>query len=375
MCKHEEFFDEVAARNSYTDKMIIEGMTLEKVELFLKSLGVDDSEIEIYPDKNYLICPTICHNPLDEAESMKLYYYGKTKNFHCYTECSENFSIITLYQRYMALNHQEVAYHEAIYYLRQFVDTDSLDDIETEKEETYDYKEDLPRQSIISLPEVNKHVLDYFIPYCHPLWQMEGITGDAQSIFNIRFSLANNRIIIPHLDIDGRLIGIRERALDEEDLEYGKYRPVQICGEMYNHQLGFNLYGIYEHKEAIQRTKRVVIYEGEKSVLKDTAYYGKYSVAVATCGSQLNRFQINLLIQKLGVNEIILAYDKEYDNWFSEQGIEYRQKLINKCEKYRGMANFYYLFDEHNLLDKKDAPCDKGQETLELLMKRRIKIK
>ena len=48
--------------------------------------------------------------------------------------------------------------------------------------------------------------------------------------------------------------------------------------------------------------------------MKDSAYYGPYSVAVATCGSQLNRFQINLLIQKLGVNEIILALDKEYLN-------------------------------------------------------------
>lgn len=113
----------------------------------------------------------------------------------------------------------------------------------------------------------------------------------------------------------------------------------------------------------------------EKSVLKDSAYYGPYSVAVATCGSQLNRFQINLLIQELGVNEIILAYDKEYDHCFSEEGMNYRKKLISKCEKYRGMADFYYLFDEHNVLDKKDAPCDKGQEQLEFLMKRRIKIK
>ena len=66
---------------------------------------------------------------------------------------------------------------------------------------------------------------------------------------------------------------------------------------------------------------------------------------------------------------------KEYDECFSEKGKEYRKKLNNKSEKYRGMADFYYLFDEHNVLDKKDAPCDKGQEQLEFLMKRRIKIK
>ena len=107
----------------------------------------------------------------------------------------------------------------------------------------------------------------------------------------------------------------------------------------------------------------------------DDSFYGPYSVAVATCGSQLNRFQINLLVQELGVNEIILAYDKEYKEPYSEKGVFYRKKLIEKCEKYRGLANFYYIFDEHNLLKEKDAPCDRGQEVLEELMKRRIKIK
>ena len=130
-----------------------------------------------------------------------------------------------------------------------------------------------------------------------------------------------------------------------------------------------------EHKKAIQLTKRAIIYEGEKSCMLDDMYYGPYSVAVATCGSQLNKFQINLLVKELGVSEIILAYDKEYDNCFDEKGKEYRQKLIEKCEKYRGLATFYYLFDEHNLLNKKDAPCDKGKDILEELMKRRIKIK
>ena len=30
----------------------------------------------------------------------------------------------------------------------------------------------------------------------------------------------------------------------------------------------------------------------------DDMYYGPYSVAVATCGSQLNKFQINLLVKE-----------------------------------------------------------------------------
>lgn len=231
---------------------------MDKVVLFLKSLGVEN--IERHPD--HLVCPTICHNPIDEAESMKLYYYDKTKNFHCYTECSENFNIIVLYQKYMAINHQEVSYDEALYYIRQFID---VEENEVQPTEIISWKDDFEtqKQSIITLPEVDKNALDYFIPYSHPLWEMEGIPSSIQGLFNIRFSYGTNRIIIPHYDIDGRLIGIRVRAIDEEDMVYGKYRPAQIGERMFNHQLGFNLYGIWEHKEAIRKTKRVVVYEGE----------------------------------------------------------------------------------------------------------------
>lgn len=376
MCKFAStYYDEVAIRNSYTDKNLVTAFSLEDVERFLRSLGVQDIDVQ----DDYLVCPTICHNPIDEADNMKLYYYDKTKNFHCYTQCSENFSVISLYQRYMELNHQKVSYDEAIYYLRKFLTLQLEDEgevvispraIEVNQEPLV-----FEKASVVSLPEYNKNVLDYFLPMSHPSWLDEGITSLVQEQFNIRFSYEQNKIIIPHYDIKGRLVGVRARAFEEEDLKYGKYRPVQIGSEMYNHQLGFNLYGIWEHKEAIQRSKRVVIYEGEKSVLKDSSYYGPYSVAVATCGSQLNRFQINLLVQELGVNEIILAYDKEYKNCFDIKGREYRKKLIGKCEKYRGLATFYYLFDEHNLLDMKDAPCDKGRETLEKLMKRRIIVR
>lgn len=369
-----EFFseiDEIALRNSYSPEALIHSLTLDDVERFLRSLGVADIDRQ----SDYLICPTICHNPIDQADSMKLYYYDETKNFHCYTECSCNFSIIALYQKYMVLNHQEVSYGEAVYYLRQFLSFEDkgidFDFAPKKKEEPQEYKQ----QDFITLPAIEEGTLDLFMPhYHHPLWLNEGITEEVQDQFDIRFSYAQNRIVIPHRDIDGRLVGIRGRAIEEEDIAFGKYRPIQVGTTMYNHQLGFNLYGLWEHRKAIETFRRVVIYEGEKSVLKDSAFYGRNSVAVATCGSQLNRFQINLLVKKLHVDEITLAYDKEFEKPFSAQGEAYRKKLIEKCQRYSYLTNFYYLFDERGLLEQKDAPCDKGKEVLETLMKRRITV-
>ncbi len=77
---------------------------------------------------------------------------------------------------------------------------------------------------------------------------------------------------------------------------------------------------------------------------------------------------------RLEYQRLFNAYDKEYDEPYSPQGRAYREKLIQKCERYRGLANFYYIFDEHNLLNKKDAPCDKGQEVISYWFKTAIQM-
>lgn len=364
------YYDEVAVRNAMTPTSVVSNLTLKNVESFLRSLGV--SNVAVYSD--YLICPTICHNTLENAESMKLYYYDDSKSFHCFTQCSENFNIIELYRRYMRLNHQEITYEEAVEYIKQFVSGKEVElVIDRPFEEVHVPL--ITEMEFVQLPSFNPNAMDVFIKYPHPLWLGEGIGKETMEKFDIRYSILQNKIIIPHHDIDGKLIGIRARALNPEDIERGKYMPIKVGDVLYNHQLGFNLYGLDKHKEAIKKLKRAIIYESEKSVLLDDTYYGKYSTAVATCGSQLNKFQINLLIKKLGVSEIILAYDKEFVLPYDNKGKEYRKKLIDKCNKYKGLAQFYYIFDERNLLHEKDAPCDRGQEILEQLMKGRIAIK
>ena len=58
---------------------IVNSITLEDIRIFLESLGVE--QIAVYEDKGYIVCPTICHNPIEEAESMKLYWYQNNKIF------------------------------------------------------------------------------------------------------------------------------------------------------------------------------------------------------------------------------------------------------------------------------------------------------
>jgi len=352
---------------------IIDSITLDDVRVFLESLGVD--QIAVYEDKDYLVCPTICHNPLDEAESMKLYWYQNNKIFKCYTECNESMSIFTLYQKFMQINYHRVTFEEAVDYVKK-----CIRHITVSKTKKYrpdiDFEQYKFDSTIPQLTEYPKVMLTYFLPYHHPLWLREGIKPEVMDKFNIGLWNAENKITIPHFDIDGRLVGIRARTLDKEEAEeFGKYRPVQIANTLYSHPLHFNLYGIYEHQDAIKKRRSAIIAEGEKSVLLDDGYYGEWSNTVACCGSNLNKFQVSLLTNTLGANEITIAFDKEYEDWRSNEAREYRTKIENMCKKYAGQATFYYIWDMDNLLGHKDSPFDKGKEVFEKLFKHRIKVR
>ena len=365
--------DKEAFLTTLNIKNIIESLTLNDVKNFLESLGVE--QIAVYEDKQYLVCPTICHNPIDEAESMKLYWYQNNKIFRCYTECDEAMSIFELYKKYMALNQYPITLEEAENYVKQF-----LKHVIITSHKTDSYNIDIEKYKFTTnIPILNdypKTVLDYFTHYYHPLWLKDGITKKSMDKFQIKFLLSQNKIIIPHFDINGRLVGIRGRALEKKEIEeFGKYRPIQIGKTLYTYPLQFNLYGIYEHKQGIQKRRSAIIAEAEKSVMLDDGYYDDLSNCVACCGSTFNKYHISLLTNILGANEIIIALDKEYTDWRTDKAKKYREKIERMCKKYANQASFSYIWDYDNVLEEKDSPFDKGKEVFEHLYKTRVKVK
>ena len=72
------------------------------------------------------------------------------------------------------------------------------------------------------------------------------------------------QITIPHFDKDGRFIGLRGRTMVAEDAErYGKYRPIKVNGQMYNHPLGMNLYNFNNSRRNIPKIKKAIVFESE----------------------------------------------------------------------------------------------------------------
>ena len=354
---------------------IIDSITLEDVKNFLEGLGV--TEIQINEEKQYLICPTICHNPVNEESSMKLYWYQDNKIFRCYTECNEAMSIFTLYKKYMALNYYPISDEDAVEYVKR-----SLNHIiairpqERKKKDVIDFNRYKFVAHLPTLKEYNENVLQCFTHYYHPVWLQEGITKQVMDEFNILYSISNNSIVIPQRDLQGRLIGVRERIFDPEKIaKYGKYHPITVGNITYSYSETFALYGIYENQAAIRRRRSAILVEGEKSVMKDAVFHNELANSVAVCTSHTNKYHISMLVDILGVNEIIIAFDKEYDDWRSEEAKIYKKKIEQICKTYRGRASFSYIWDYENLLEKKDSPFDKGKDIFDYLYKNRVKVR
>ena len=314
---------------------IVDGLTISKVKELLKKLGVE----EIIDKGNYLITNTICHNA-DAAEgSLKLYYYDNSKMFMCYSNC-QAMSIFKFLRHYYEERDIEYDWYSDIYNV-------ILDCSNFRPEQGFSIPKYESLQSkygkikrIKELPEYNKGVLDTFVKHYTPEWLNDGITESAMDKYNILYSISQNKIIIPHLDIAGRLVGVRGRALDAWEVEnVGKYMPVRVEQTWYKHPLSMNLYGLYENQENIRKTGVCYVYESEKSVLQMESF-SQPNCAVAVCGSQFNKYQLNLLLKYCHPSEIVLCFDNEEVN-----GDKYFNKLWSICQKYKNYANFSFIYD------------------------------
>lgn len=345
--------------------------TDEIIDILTNSFGA-----HTYQEKtDCIIFPTVCHNIDSTSAKMKLYYYTDSHRFHCYTECSSSFDIFELFKKRYTLLKQPFDFYKDI--LLKIVSKESL----TCHDDNYSYKiqRDKYKQKNrnVILPQFPKNIIDIF-PKDYPAeWSYENISDDTMERFNIRFSPLDNKIIIPHYDINNNLVGIRARCLNEEDIvNYGKYAPIKIEDTWYAHPLSLNLYGININKDAIARARSVIILEGEKGILLYNEIVGsENNNAVAVCGSNLNKLQLQLLIKNFNLNEVIIAFDREYSKYPSIQSEKYFNKLTELCTKYSNYCNFSFIFDTKNLLKEKDSPVDRGKKTFDQLLIDRVKIR
>lgn len=305
------------------------------------------------------ILPTICHNENAEEASHKLYLYKnedtETPIFYCYTECAEGFNIYQLIQKYKALRGEKVSFRDAYKIFHgQAYRSDSSEQVV--KEDTPIPLFEDPR--LVKLPEYSDTVLSLFrdIRAADP-WALEGIDTNVLKKFEVHFSASYQGVMIPHRDWRGRLVGLRIRTYNEEKVKRNKYMPMMINNVYYRHPLSLNLFGIYQNRENILRAKRVILVESEKAVLQAESMFEEENITLAVCGSAISSWQLSMMVYDLGIEELIIAFDKEYSNY--EEMVRYVDRIKSQLGKIEHFVSIAILVDREDVFDLKESPFDR----------------
>lgn len=331
---------------------------------------------------------TICHG----GESHKLCYFTGSKDFFCYTSCGR----MTFFNFIKEIRGatKESFYKDVVLYVAKKLKKDmnkrrvglgprvssqAIKDMR-EIEDTIMINE----RKFDNVVEIDKFydttILNYFDGETfHKSWIDDGISIESMRKYEIKWHEFRNYIIIPHYNVDNKLVGIRRRSFREDDADSRKYMPLYIDGTLYDHPLALNLYGLNHNIDAIRKSKKVIFVEGEKSVLLSDTFYGDNSIALATCGFNISEWQIQTVIN-LGVETVYIGFDKDFDlrlKWQYKEGspekykefLRFESRLNSLAKKFAGRAKVYLIRDKRGLLKKKDAPFDRGKDTFEKLMK------
>lgn len=352
-------------------------LSIDEVENLLSYLGADPHR----QNENIIIARTICHC----GNSHKLFYYNNTKLFRCYTECSDTFDIGQLIIKVREGEGKEISLPQAVIFLKNFfnlIDSKSKDFF-GDDDELKDWKvidryientENSDSKQVVELKFYDDRILNYLPKPRIINWEQEGMTKESIEKHNICYNPSNQSIVIPHYDKDNHLLGIRERTLIKENEIYGKYRPMYLNRKMYNHPLGFNLYNLNNSIENIKKIKKVIIFEGEKSPILYSSYFGiENDISVACCGSNLSNYQVQLLLD-LNVEEIVVAFDKQFKEIGDNEWVGWTKKLTDINKKYSSRVRVSFMFDKWNLLEYKMSPIDAGPEIFLKLFKQRISL-
>jgi hypothetical protein len=349
-------------------KDLREQLSVENIKDILALYGVDVA----HENEEFLVLPTVCHNV--EGGSHKLYYYKDNHMFKCYTECDSVFDVFTLIQKMQDLRDEPVSLPEAIKIAGMDSDID-MTDVDVQARNDMDYLYDLNHTVSNELynPEVldESRVMQAFIysPDALRLWEQEGISTQTLIKYKIKYDPVANAIIIPHYNDEGGLIGVRGRYLNPD--AYAKYKPIVYNGKTLSHKTSRVVYGLNFNKEAIQRHKIAIIFEGEKSVMKMDTVYGDNNVAVAVSGKTITIDHIKLLL-KYGVEKIILAFDRDYSDL--DEIVEKQQEYRDIVSYVQNFCNVSMIIDYSFKLNYKDSPIDKGKDVFEELMAKKINL-
>lgn len=343
---------------------IKELITNDDIIFLLNELGADF----VQDDNKQTIFYSICHHPLDsEKHKPKLYWYKESKNFFCYS-CNFQGDIFSLVQKV-----KDVSFKKSLDWVTEKLNLEIS--IQKKDFEIDNWQRDLKKflpdyEEKQEITKYDEEILKICYGKFHKEWLDYGISVETMKKFGIGFYARCNQITIP-VYYENDLIGIRIRALGEQDVQKGKYRALKDLNKTtYKFSSNQFFYGWNENKEKIKKNKTAWIVEAEKTVLKfDTWGCNK---CLAVFGSNISKEHINKLLQ-LGVEKVVLMMDSDFHDINDDEYkvfISKMEKLINKLKPYFKVELCYNNIGADAY---KFSPTDYSLEDFKRIYRKRVK--
>lgn len=416
---------------TYDADDVIKQLDENHIKKLLSSFGADC--IDNY-NNNTICFNAICHSKINsfdfKSHTHNLVYYIDTKTFTCFSGCcKKGYNIYSLIKKiFLTQENKELNFSQLINFIGDFCELEKTRDFKTDNITVEKSKIDFSTvpiekgwgvgfacnkiiQQQINIEEKklmmkekqeqnDKWFNDNIIPYLPSIdeeillnyrnltdmkkyckiWMQDGISKETMNKYNIKYSINNVEIVIPHYDQYSRLVGVRCRRLNSKKVKkYGKYGAVFFKNSCLSHQTSKVLYGLDKVKKEVIRTKKIILVESEKSVLQFDSQLpdSSMNIAVAVCGSSVSMHHLKI-IKDIGVEEVIIAFDKEFESPNNGNTIyhisnyeylkkyeDYIEKKKQLCMKVNRYFDVRFIQDTINnpLLDYKDSPTDKGINT------------
>lgn len=185
---------------------------------------------------------------------------------------------------------------------------------------------------------ISEKILTYYLPYGNKMFEKDNISLSVQQEFEVGYCPASNYITIPVRDSLGTLCGVKGRYFGQPDERHTRYTYLEKCNK------AKVLYGYWQNRDYIKRSKFLYIVESEKAV-QQLATIGVRNV-VATGGKTISQFQIEL-ITRTGCTPI-LALDQDVQE----------NELQDIANMFMDGVSVYAIIDKENILGEKESPSD-----------------
>lgn len=217
----------------------------------------------------------------------------------------------------------------------------------------------------VKIKKYDRSTLNQFIKKPHASMIEEAISPQVLEQADIMFDPRQDRIVFPHFYWeDGSLVGIQGRTTLSSELAKELNVP-----KYWNYKKGYkksaNLYFFNVIKDNLEDSKMIILFEGEKSALKQATQEKGKGYSVALGGHEISRAQVSIILKETPVDtEVVIALDKDV--------MADEQYLKEQCSKFSKFRKTSYIYDRYDILGEKDSPIDKGYRIFRHLLKYRI---